>query len=169
LTGRGAASMFGSSVSDVERDQEPTGKVSTSSARRLDLSVIAAGGIASGAVALGAALLVQASVTTEGLGPTAATLSDAFSLLAGAAIGLAAGSACVAFAARRGPRILAGLIAGLLGYLLILAPTLIATAPSDVSVPDSLSTAALIAALVTPFILLGATVGAGIRSYRFDR
>jgi hypothetical protein len=36
----------------------------------------------------------------------------------------------------------AGLIAGLLGYALILAPTLVATAPSDVSVPDSISTAA---------------------------
>jgi hypothetical protein len=68
--------------------------------------------------------------------------------------------------ARTGPRIVTGLIAGLLGYAFILAPTLIATAPSDVSVPESISTAALAAALVTPAILLGATVGAGIRGYR---
>jgi hypothetical protein len=140
--------------------------MSERSGRRLDMSVIAAGGLASGALALGTALLLETSVSTEGVGPTAATLRDAFSLLLGAAIGLAAGSASVAFAARTGPRILTGLIAGLLGYALILAPTLIATGPSDVSVPDSISTAALAAALVTPAILLGATVGAVIRGYR---
>ena len=140
--------------------------MSERSGRRLDMSVIAAGGLASGALALVTALLLQASVSTEGVGPTAATLSDAFSVFFGAAIGLAAGSASVAFAARTGPRILSGLIASLLGYVLILAPTLIATAPSDVSVPESISTAALAAALVTPAILLGATVGAGIRGYR---
>jgi hypothetical protein len=70
------------------------------SERRLDMSRIAAGGLACGALALGTALLLKASVSTEEVGPTAATLSDAFSLLCGAAIGLAAGSACVAVAAR---------------------------------------------------------------------
>jgi hypothetical protein len=140
--------------------------MSERSGRRLDTPVIAAGGLVSGALSLGTALVLKASASTEGVGPTAATLSDAFSLLFGAAIGLAAGSASIAFVARTGPRILTGLIAGLLGYALILAPTLIATAPSDVSVPESISTAALAAALVTPFILLGATVGAGIRGYR---
>jgi hypothetical protein len=134
--------------------------------RRFDVSVIAAGGLASGALGLGTALLLEESVSTEGAGPTAASLSDAFSLLFGAAIGLAAGSACVAFAARTGPRILTGLIAGLLGYTVILAPTLIATRPSDVSVSESISTAAFAAALVAPAILLGATVGAGVRGYR---
>ena len=140
--------------------------MSERSGRRLDTPVIAAGGLASGALSLGTALVLKASGSTEGVGPTAATLSDAFSLLFGAAIGLAAGSASGCLVARTGPRILGGLIAGLLGYALILAPTLIATAPSDVSVPESISTAALAAALVTPFILLGATVGAGIRGYR---
>ena len=134
--------------------------------RRLDMSVIAAGALVSGALALGTARLLQASVSTEGVGPTAATLSDAFSLFFGAAIGLAAGSASVAFAARTGPRIVTGLIAGLLGYGLIVAPTLMALAPSDVSVRESISTAALAGTLVTPFILLGAAVGAGIRGYR---
>jgi len=128
--------------------------------------VTAAGGLTSGVLALGTALLLKAAVDTEGAGPTAATLSDAFSLFFGAAIGLAAGSASAAFAARTGPRILTGLTAGFLGYALILAPTLIATAPSDVSLPESISTAALAAALATPFILLGATVGASIRGYR---
>lgn len=63
------------------------------------------------------------------------------------------------------PRIPTGLIAGLLGYPLILTPTLIATAPSDVSVPESISTAALGAALITPAILLGTAVGAGCSDY----
>lgn len=140
--------------------------MSERSRRRLDMPVIAAGGLASGALSLGAALLAKALASTEGVGPTAATLSDAFSLFLGAAVGLAVGSASVAFVARTGPRILAGLSAGLLGYALIVTPTLIATAPGDVSVPESISAAALAAALVTPFILLGATVGAGIRGYR---
>ena len=96
--------------------------MSERSGRRLDVSVIAAGGLASGALALGTALLLRASVSTKGVGPTAATLSDAFSLLFGAAIGLAAGSASVAFAARTGPRVLTGLIAGLLGYALSSRP-----------------------------------------------
>ena len=77
--------------------------MSERSGGRLDTSVIAAGGLASGALALGTALLLKASVGTEGVGPTAATLSDASSALFGAAIGLAAGSASVAFAARTGP------------------------------------------------------------------
>jgi hypothetical protein len=96
---------------------------------------IAAGGLASGALALGTAVLLKAAVGTEEVGPTAATLSD-------------------------------GPIAVLLGYALILAPTLIATAPSDVSVPESISTAALGTALITPAILLGAAIGAGFADYR---
>ena len=55
--------------------------MSERSGRRLDMLVIAAGGLASGGVALGTALLLEASVSTEGVRPTAATLSDAFSLL----------------------------------------------------------------------------------------
>jgi hypothetical protein len=140
--------------------------MSKRSGRRFDVSVVAVGGLASGALGLGTALLLRASVSTDGVGPTAASLSDAFSLLFGAAVGLAAGSASVAFAARTGPRILTGLVAGLLGYALVLAPTLIVTAPSDASVPESISTAALAAAFVTPVMLLGATVGAGIRDFR---
>jgi hypothetical protein len=139
------------------------------SARHLDISVIVVGSLASGALALATALLFQESASTEGAGPTAATLSDASSVFLGAVTGLAAGSACVAFGVRTGPRILVGLLAGLLGYALILAPTLIATAPSDVSVPESISTAALAAVLVTPFILLGATVGATGRVSRRGR
>src|SRR3954462_5303561 len=78
--------------------------------RILDMPILAVGGLASGALALGMALLLEGAVGTEGVGPTAATLSDAFSLFFGAAIGLAGGSACVALAARTGPPMLTGLI-----------------------------------------------------------
>lgn len=136
--------------------------MSKRSAARLDISVVAVGGLASGAVALGAALLLKASVSTGGGGPTAASLSDAYSLLFGAALGLAAGSAGVAFAVRTPPRILSGTIAGLLGYALIVTLVLMASAPSDLSFSESVSTVALAAVLVTPFILLGAAVGAAV-------
>jgi hypothetical protein len=55
-------------------------------------------------------------------------LSDAFSLLYGAVLGLTVGASFAAFAARTGPRVLAGSIAGLLGYTFVLAPVLIVTA-----------------------------------------
>ena len=68
-----------------------------------------------GALALGTALLFRFWLANDG-GPTAATLSEGFSLLDGAATGLAVGSALVSLAARTGPRTLTGAIAGLLGY-----------------------------------------------------
>jgi hypothetical protein len=130
-----------------------------------DTSFIAIGGVLSGALALGTALLFRFWLSTDG-GPTAATLSEAFSLLYGAAIGLTVGAAFVAFGARTGPRVLSGSIAGLLGYTFVLAPVLIVTAPNDVSVGESLSAAAFAAILVTPAIALGAAVGARVRGYR---
>jgi hypothetical protein len=99
---------------------------------------MAIGGVLSGALALGTALLFRFWLSTDG-GPTAATLSEAFSLLYGAAIGLTVGAAFVAFGARTGPRVLTGSIAGQLGYTFVLAPVLIVTAPNDVSVGESLS------------------------------
>jgi len=87
-------------------------------------------------------------------------------LLYGAAIGLAVGSALVALTARIGSRTLAGAIAGLLGYGCILAPVLIATAPSDVSFEESIEFVVFAAILLTPAILPGAGVGARMAGYR---
>jgi hypothetical protein len=134
--------------------------------RRVDAPLIVGGGLISGAVALGAALLLSSSLDSRSAGPTAAALDDAFSLLYGAAVGLAVGSAVVALAARAGPRIATGLMAGLLGYAAVLAPVLVATRPSDVSTTESIATAAFAAIVVTPAILLGAVVGAAIASRR---
>jgi hypothetical protein len=126
---------------------------------------MAIGGVLSGALALGTALLFRFWLSTDG-GPTAATLSEAFSLLYGAAIGLTVGAAFVAFGARTGPRVLTGSIAGQPGYTFVLAPVLIVTAPNDVSVGESLSAAVFAAILLTPVIALGAAVGARVRGYR---
>jgi hypothetical protein len=79
---------------------------------------------------------------------------------------LAVGTALVTFAARAGPRILTGLLSGLFGYTVVLAPVLIATGPSDVSTSEWISTAVLVAILVTPAILLGAAVGGAIAGRR---
>jgi hypothetical protein len=130
-----------------------------------DTATIATGGLLSGALALGTALLLRSSLSTDS-GPTAATLSEAFSLFYGAAIGLAVGAAFIAFATRTGPRTLTGLIAGLLGYAIVLAPALIVTAPDDVSLAESFSIAAFAAILLAPAILLGAAVGSRIAGYR---
>jgi hypothetical protein len=134
---------------------------------RFDAPVLVAGGLLSGALALGAALALRSWADAgSDVGPTAATLNEAFSLLYGAAIGLAVGAAFVAFAARRGPRVLSGLFAGLFGYAIVLAPALIVTAPSDVSTGESIVTAVLGAILLVPALLFGAAVSAGVAGRR---
>ncbi len=132
-----------------------------------DAPVLATGGLLSGALALGAALVLRSWVDTgSDVGPTAATLNEAFSLLYGAAIGLAVGAALAAFAARSGPRILSGVLAGLCGYVVVLAPTLIVTRPSDVSAAEDICTAVIGAIVLIPALLVGAVAGAGIARHR---
>jgi hypothetical protein len=132
--------------------------------------VIVGGGLLSGALGLGLALLLRSRADTgSGVGPTAAALNDAFSQLYGAAIGLAVGTAIVAFAVRRSRRFVSGLFAGLLGYAIILAPALIISAPSDVSTGESISIAAFAAILLAPAVLLGAVVGALVAERRVSR
>jgi hypothetical protein len=134
--------------------------------RRIHAPLIVGGGLISGALGLGAALLLRSSLDTRSAGPTAAALDDAFSLLYGAALGLAVGSAAVALAAPVGPRIVTGLMAGLLGYAAVLVPVLVVSRPSDVSMTESILTAAFTAILVTPAIALGALVGGAIAGRR---
>jgi hypothetical protein len=136
----------------------------------LDARVIVGGGLLSGALGLGLALLLRSRADTgSGVGPTAAALNDAFSQLYGAAIGLAVGTAIVAFAVQRSRRFVSGLFAGLLGYAIILAPALIISAPSDVSTGESISIAAFAAILLAPAVLLGAVVGALVAERRVSR
>jgi hypothetical protein len=135
-----------------------------------DAPVIVTGGVLSGALGLGLALLLSSRADTgSGVGPTAAALNDAFSQLYGAMISLAVGTAIVALAIRRGRRVVSGLFAGLLGYAVVLAPALIVTAPSDVSTGESIFIAAFVAMLLAPAALLGAVVGALIAERRARR
>lgn len=137
------------------------------SERHFDVSLIVVGGFLSGALALAMALLLNSWMDTDSeAGPTAATLNDAFSQLYGAYAGLALGAAFVAFAARTDASFLSGLLAGLFGYGVVLAPALVVTAPSDVSLPEAIETAAFVAVLVTPAILVGAVAGAAVARHR---
>jgi hypothetical protein len=57
-----------------------------------------------------------------------------------------------------------GVLAGLLAYTVVLVPVLIGTAPSDVSIGDSISTAVLVLVLLGPAVVLGAVIGSRIRA-----
>jgi hypothetical protein len=130
---------------------------------RLDPSRIAiATGVAGGlGVGLAAAFLRHAQGTAH-VGPTSATLDEAFSAFFGAGVELALGSALCALSIRRGSPLLAGLLAALAAYVLVLAPALMYA--NDVSLAEDLSPGGLgfLVALLLPFgafALLGATVG----------
>src|SRR4051812_1826836 len=104
---------------------------------------------------------------TRHVGPTSATLDEAFSAFFGASVGVAVGSALCAFSVRRGSRLASGVLAGLVAYVFVLAPALIAT--DDLSLGEDLTpdTLAFFAFLLLPcglFALLGASVGRFIAS-----
>jgi hypothetical protein len=101
------------------------------------------------------------------VGPTSATLDEAFSSFLGAGIGLALGSALGALSIRRGSRLAAGVIAGLAAYVLVLAPLSVIT--DDVSLAEDLNSGGLVflAFLAFPFgifVFVGALVGGFIGS-----
>lgn len=129
--------------------------------------VAIATGVAGGlGVGLAAAFLRHAQGTAH-IGPTSATLDEAFSAFFGAGFGLALGSALCTLSIRRGSPLFSGLLAGLAAYVLVLAPALIYT--DDVSLAEDLSLGGLgfLAFLLLPlgvFVLLGATVGTFIAS-----
>ena len=117
-------------------------------------------------VGLAAAFLRHAQSTAH-VGPTSATLDEAFSAFFGAGLGLTLGSALCALLIRRGSPLLSGLLAGVAAYVLALAPVLIYT--DDVSLAEDLSPGGLgfLAFLLLPFgvfALLGAAVGELIAS-----
>ena len=90
---------------------------------RLDLPRIGMATIVAAGLALGLAFVfVRHAQSTSHVGPTSATLDEAFSLLAGAALGLGLGGAVGALVVRHGPRALSGMIVGLLAYLVVLPP-----------------------------------------------
>jgi hypothetical protein len=135
---------------------------------RLDPSRVAIGTVVAAGLGVGlAAAFLRHAQGTAHVGPTSATLDEAFSSFLGAGIGLALGSALCALSIRRGSPLLSGLLAGLVAYVFVLAPVLIYT--DDVSLAEDLSPGGLgfLAFLLLPFggfALLGATVGAFIAS-----
>jgi hypothetical protein len=109
-------------------------------------------------VALAYAFLRHAESTPE-VGPTAASLNEAFSALFGAGIGLALGSALCAISVRRGSRLISGLTAGLIAYVVALAPVFIFTGPSDASRGEMIAIAAYLILPLGAFALIGAALG----------
>lgn len=125
------------------------------------MATIVAAGLGLG---LAVAFLRHAESTSH-VGPTSATLDEAFSMLLGAGIGLALGSAVCAFTVRRGSPVLSGLIAGLLAYVVVLVPVSIST--DDVSLAEDLSLGGIgflvfLAVPLGAFALVGATTGGSI-------
>jgi len=135
---------------------------------RLDFSRVAiAVGVAGGlGIGLAAAFVRQAQSTPH-VGPTSATLDEAFSAFFGAGVGVAVGSALCALSVRRGSRLASALLAGLAAYVLVLAPVFIGSDDVNLREDLSLSSLAFFAFLLLPFgvfALLGASVGGFIAS-----
>jgi hypothetical protein len=132
---------------------------------RFDLPVLAIGGLLAAALSVGLAtafLYLSRTSTGPNVGPTAATLDDAFSTLAGAALGLLAGSALTASLTRRGSRMATGILAGFLAYAVVLVPVVVATGPSDVSAGESFGFALLLGLPLGLGVIIGSMVGAGL-------
>jgi hypothetical protein len=132
--------------------------------RRIALATALAAGLG---VGLAVAFLRHAQATPH-VGPTSATLDEAFSSFFGAGIGLALGSALGALSIRRGSRLAAGVTAGLAAYVLVLAPVLVIT--DDVTLaedlnPGGLAFLAFLLLAFGAFAALGATVGAFLGSF----
>jgi hypothetical protein len=132
-------------------------------AGQLDLPRIGVASVVAAALALGFAVaFLHRAQSTAHVGPTSATLDDAFSLFAGAALGLAVGGAVGALLVRRGSRVLAGLLVGLVVYVLVLAPVFVVT--DDVSLGEDfgsggLAFLALLAVPLGALAVLGGIVG----------
>jgi hypothetical protein len=130
---------------------------------RIALATALAAGLGLG---LAVAFLRHAQASSH-VGPTSATLDEAFSAFLGACIGLALGSALGALSIRRGSPLAAGVVAGLAAYLLVLAPVFVIT--DDVALAEDLDPGGLVFLAVLllafgVFAFLGATVGAFVAS-----
>jgi|SRR5436190_21856073 len=133
------------------------------SPRILDLPRIGISSVIAAALGLGLAVaFLRHAQSAAHVGPTSATLDEAFSLLVGAALGLALGGALGALSVRRGSRVLSGVLVGMLAYVFVLAPVFVST--DDVSLDEDLNLGGLafLALLALPLgasAFVGATVG----------
>jgi hypothetical protein len=132
---------------------------------RFDLRVLVIGGLVAAALSVSCAtgfLYLSRSSTGPDVGPTAATLDDAFSTLFGAALGLLVGSGLTACFARRGPRMVTGIIAGSIAYGAVLVPVVVATGPSDVSAGESFGFALVLGVPLGLVVIIGSMIGASL-------
>jgi hypothetical protein len=119
--------------------------------------------ITAGLGVAGAAAFLSYYPRANDVGPTAATLGDAFAWILGACVGLLVGSAGTAFFVRGGSRFFSGLFAGVTGFCLGVVPYLLLTTPSDVSLSDALDFALIVFAPGIVFVVGGAAIGAAFR------
>ena len=132
-----------------------------------DLLVLGIGVVVTAGLSVGLAtafLHISRTSTGPNVGPTSATLGDAFATFLGAALGLALGSGASAGLCRRGSRMATGLIVGFFAYALVLVPVLVATGPSDVSTRDSLGLAVFAGIPLGLAVLVASVIGAGVGS-----
>ena len=117
----------------------------------------------------GAAAFLHYYPRAHDVGPTAATLGDAFAWILGACVGLFVGSGATAVVIRRGSRFFAGMLAGVAGFWVGVMPYIVLTAPSDVSFSDSFGFAVIVFAPGVLFVAAGAATGEGLRRMRLRR
>jgi hypothetical protein len=96
------------------------------------------------------------------VGPTGAALGDAFAWIVGACLGLLAGSCLASLLVRRGSHFFAGVFAGVAGFWIGVAPYVLLTAPSDVSVSDALGFVLIVFVPGLLFVTAGAALGTGV-------
>jgi hypothetical protein len=126
---------------------------------RIALSTIVTAGLG----VAGASAFLHYYPRANDVGPTAAALGDAFAWILGACVGLLVGSAATALFVRGGSCFFAGIFAGIAGFCIGIVPYLVLTAPSDVSVADSLGFALFAFAPAFVFVTAGAGIGAALR------
>src|SRR3954451_4101008 len=153
------AARVGQRCGNITRRSPALESRMTVSLRLLDLPRIGVATVVTAAIGLGlAAAFLQHSRSTPHVGPTSATLDDAFSILFGAAVGLALGGVLGALLVRRGSRVLSGVLVGLLAYTFVLAPVLVATDDIDLAEDLNASGLAFLALLAMP---LGGSAAVG--------
>jgi peptidoglycan/LPS O-acetylase OafA/YrhL len=134
----------------------------------LDVSRLAIGAGVTALLSVGlAAALLRHAYHTPNEGPTSATLEEAYNAFYGAGLGLALGGAFTAALARRGPRIPTGIAAGLLAYVVVLAPILIFF--GDTSPGENIGFAAVLVLPAATFTAIGALLGTAGATFRHKR
>jgi hypothetical protein len=135
--------------------------------RRLDGRRIAILSAATAALAVGmAAALLYHSSRMPHVGPTPAALSDGFSELGSACLGLAIGAFGTAMVVRRGSRLGSGIIAGVIAFFVGVVPYSWLTAPSDVSTSDNIGWLVIVFIPAVMLVTVGAALGEALGGRR---